>query len=34
MIPTLRYNLLTVDDNVAEEMKPYRNDTFDDNMLH
>lgn len=34
MIPTLRYNLLCVDDGIAEEFKDYRNESIDDNMLH
>lgn len=34
MVPPLRYNLLTVDDGKEEDLKPYKNDQVDDNVLH
>ena len=34
MIPEFRYNLLCVADGVAPDMKEYRNEWHDDNMLH
>lgn len=34
MIPAFRYNLLCVDDGVAEDMKEFRSEIHDDNMLH
>ena len=34
MIPAFRYNLLAVDDGKPEEIKEYKNEPVDDNMLH
>lgn len=34
MIPALRYNLMCVDDGVAEDLKEYKGDQIDDNMMH
>jgi hypothetical protein len=34
MIPAFRYNMLCVDDNLPEDIKEYRNESIDDNMLH
>lgn len=34
MIPPLRYNLLSTDDNAEEDIKLYKNDYIDDNVLH
>ena len=34
MVPALRYNLLCVDDGVAENMQEYKGDHIDDNMMH
>ena len=34
MIPPLRYNLLAVDDNVAENPQQYKGDMLDDSVLH
>jgi len=34
MIPAFRYNLLCVDDGVKEELKKYKEEIIDDNMLH
>ena len=34
MVPPLRYNVLAVDDGVAEDYKTYKGDVVDDNMLH
>ena len=34
MIPAFRYNLLCVDDGVAEEYKEYKGERIDDNMMH
>ena len=34
MIPTFRYNLLCVDDGLPEDIKEYKNEQIDDNMLH
>ena len=34
MIPTLRYNLLCVDDGKEVDEKPYKGKMVDDNMFH
>ena len=34
MIPAFRYNMLCVDDGMAPDVKEYKGDHFDDNMLH
>ena len=34
MIPAFRYNLLCVDDGKAEEIKEYKGEQIDDNMMH
>ena len=34
MTPAFRYNLLCVNDGIAENMVEYRGDMIDDNMLH
>jgi hypothetical protein len=34
MIPPLRYNLLSTDDNAEEDIKLYKGDYIDDNVLH
>lgn len=34
MIPAFRYNMLCVDDGLPEDIKDYRNESIDDNMLH
>ncbi len=34
MTPALRYNLMCVDDGVAPDIKEWRGDRIDDNMLH
>ena len=34
MVPALRYNLLCVDDGVAENLQEYKGDQIDDNMMH
>ena len=34
MIPAFRYNLLCVDDGTPEELKKYKEEMIDDNMLH
>ena len=34
MIPAFRYNLLCVDDGKAEELKEYKGEQIDDNMMH
>lgn len=34
MIPSLRYNLLCVDDGKPEDLKEYKNEMIDDNMFH
>ena len=34
MIPAFRYNLLCVDDHVAEDVKEYKGALVDDNVLH
>ena len=34
MIPPLRYNLLSTDDNAEEDFKLYKGDYIDDNVLH
>lgn len=34
MIPALRYNLLCVDDGKPEDLKEYKGERIDDNMMH
>jgi ubiquitin carboxyl-terminal hydrolase 34 len=34
MIPAFRYNILSVDDNLPEELVEHKNAKIDDNMLH
>lgn len=34
MVPAFRYNLLCVDDGKPEEMKEYKGNMIDDNMMH
>ena len=34
MIPTFRYNLLSVDDGVPEDIKEYKGQKVDDNVMH
>ena len=34
MIPALRYNLLCVNDGKPEEIKEYKGEQIDDNMMH
>jgi hypothetical protein len=34
MVPPLRYNLLAVDDGIAENVQTYKGDQIDDNALH
>ena len=34
MIPAFRYNLLCIDDGKAEEIKEYKGEQIDDNMMH
>lgn len=34
MIPAFRYNLLCVDDGLPENIKEYKSEQIDDNMLH
>jgi hypothetical protein len=34
MIPAFRYNLLAVDDGVAEDLQEFKGHLVDDNMLH
>ena len=34
MVPAFRYNLMCVDDGKPEELKEYKGDMIDDNMLH
>jgi len=34
MIPSFRYNLLCVDDKKEEDMKEYKGNKVDDNVLH
>ena len=34
MIPAFRYNLLCVDDGQEENMQPYKQEMYDDNMFH
>lgn len=34
MIPPLRYNLLCVEDNIAEDLQDHRGAKIDDNVLH
>jgi len=34
MIPAFRYNLLCVDDQTSEDLKEYKGQMVDDNMLH
>jgi len=34
MIPAFRYNLMCVDDGKEEEIKEYKGEKIDDNMMH
>ena len=34
MIPAFRYNLLSVDDKLPENMQEYKGSMIDDNVLH
>jgi ubiquitin carboxyl-terminal hydrolase 34 len=34
MIPTFRYNLLSIDDHLPEDTKEYKGQKVDDNVLH
>ena len=34
MIPAFRYNLLSVEDGVPEELADYKGQKVDDNMIH
>lgn len=34
MVPSFRYNLLSVDDGTAEDIQTYKGHKIDDNMLH
>jgi ubiquitin carboxyl-terminal hydrolase 34 len=34
MIPTFRYNLLSIDDHLPEDIKEYKGQKVDDNVLH
>jgi ubiquitin carboxyl-terminal hydrolase 34 len=34
MIPTFRYNLLGIEDNIKEDMQEYKGYMIDDNVLH
>lgn len=34
MVPSFRYNLLSVDDGTPEDIQTYKNHQIDDNMLH
>jgi ubiquitin carboxyl-terminal hydrolase 34 len=34
MVPAFRYNLMCVNDEIEEELKDYKNEKVDDNMLH
>lgn len=34
MVPPFRYNILATDDNVPENIKTYKEDKFDENVLH
>jgi hypothetical protein len=34
MIPAFRYNILSVDDGIPEDMQDFKGGKVDDNMLH
>ena len=34
MIPAFRYNMLCVDDGLPENLKTYKDEQIDDNMVH